>query len=125
MNIAGAGAELDVFGRELRGMLVAAGVGHGEDLVPERLAEAGEAQRLDLRDERLLEIRLWVATPDGQRSVWHLWAWMQPIESIASRAMLIMSAPRPKATIARSGKPSLPDAIQTTRSAIFSSRNAR
>jgi hypothetical protein len=37
---------------------------------------------------------------------------MQPIESIDSRAMLMRSAPRQIATIARSGNPSFADAIQ-------------
>ena len=27
----------------------------------------------------------------GQWSVWHFWAWMQPIDSIASRPTLTMS----------------------------------
>ena len=36
----------------------------------------------------------WVATPVGHRSVWQRWAWMQPMESIASRPTLTRSHPR-------------------------------
>ena len=57
----------------------------------------------------------WVATPVGQWPVWHFWAWMQPIASIASRATLTMSAPSAKATTAFSGSPSLPAPMKTTR----------
>jgi hypothetical protein len=39
---------------------------------------------------------------------------MQPIASIASRATLIMSQPSAKATIALSGRPSLPPPMNVT-----------
>ena len=60
---------------------------------------------------------LWVAMPVGQWSVWHFWAWMQPIDIIASRATLTMSAPSAKATSAFSGMPSLPLPTKVTSSA--------
>jgi hypothetical protein len=41
---------------------------------------------------------------------------MQPIDIIASRATLIMSAPRAKATIALSGRPSLAEPMNVTSS---------
>ena len=53
-----------------------------------------------------------MATPVGQRSVWHFWDWMQPIASIASRATLTMSAPSANATTALSGIPHLPEAMK-------------
>ena len=54
--------------------------------------------------------------PTGQWSVWHFWAWMQPIDIIASRPTLTMSAPSAKATTAFSGTPSLPAPMNTTSS---------
>ena len=66
-----------------------------------------------------------VATPVGQVSVWHFCAWMQPIESIASRPTLTMSAPSAKATSALSGKPSLPEPTNTTSSVSPVSANRR
>ncbi len=60
----------------------------------------------------------WVATPVGQCPVWHFWVCRQPTAIIASRAMLSMSAPRAKATIAVSGSPSLPEPMKTIRSVI-------
>ena len=53
-----------------------------------------------------------VATPVGQRPVWQRWAWMQPIESIASRPTLIRSQPSANANSAESGKPSRPAPIE-------------
>ena len=52
----------------------------------------------------------------GQWSVWHFCDWMQPIDIIASRATLTMSAPSAKATIALSGSPSLPEPMKVTSS---------
>ena len=56
----------------------------------------------------------WVATPVGQRPVWQRCAWMQPIDSIASRPTLTMSQPSANATSALSGRPSLPAPMNTT-----------
>ncbi|CAM5314061.1 hypothetical protein SHIRM173S_02804 [Streptomyces hirsutus] len=66
----------------------------------------------------------WVATPVGHLSVWHFCAWMQPIDSIASRPTLIMSAPRAKATAAFSGRPSLPEPMKVRSSVSPSSAKA-
>ena len=49
----------------------------------------------------------WVATPVGQWSVWHFCDWMQPIDIIASRATLTMSAPSAKATLGVVGEAEL------------------
>ena len=57
-----------------------------------------------------------MATPTGQWSVWHFWAWMQPSASMASRPTLTMSTPSAKATIAFSGIPSLPAPMKVTSS---------
>ena len=48
-----------------------------------------------------------VATPVGQRSVWHFCAWMHPSASIASRPTLTVSTPRAKAIAAVVGQPEL------------------
>ena len=57
-----------------------------------------------------------VATPVGHLSVWHFCDWMQPIDIIASRATLIMSAPSANATTALSGRPSLAEPMNVTSS---------
>jgi hypothetical protein len=68
--------------------------------------------------------RFCVATPVGQWPVWHSCAWMHPMASIASRATLIMSQPSAKASITCSGKPSLPEPMNTTFSCIPRSAKA-
>ncbi|PCH59963.1 MAG: hypothetical protein COC11_01010, partial [Candidatus Neomarinimicrobiota bacterium] len=55
---------------------------------------------------------LWVATPEGQWPVWHCCAWMQPIESMDSRAIFMRSQPMANATTALSGKPNFELPIQ-------------
>jgi len=65
-----------------------------------------------------------VATPTGQRPVWQRWAWMQPMDSIASRATETMSQPSAKAHSAVSGRPSLPDPMKTTSSVMPARANA-
>ena len=55
-----------------------------------------------------------VATPLGQWPVWQRCAWMQPIASIASRATATTSQPSAKANSTCSGKPSLPEPLNTT-----------
>ncbi len=57
--------------------------------------------------------------------MWHFCAWMQPIESIGSRAMLSMSQPSAMATIALSGRPSLPPPMNVTSSVSPASAKTR
>ncbi len=64
-----------------------------------------------------------VAMPVGHASVWHFCAWIQPMDSIASRPTLTMSTPRANATTAFSGRPSLPEPMKVMSSVSPRSAN--
>ena len=55
---------------------------------------------LEVSDDGVRFDEIWVATPVGQWSLWHLCACTQPIASIASRATPMPSTPIASATIA-------------------------
>ena len=99
--------DLEAVERDERRVRVAARVREVQELLAQRREVVREARALERRIEAAHQPRFWVATPVGQWPVWQRCAWMQPIDSIASRATLIMSQPSASASSAGLGEAEL------------------